>query len=48
MLLTALTQLGVVPHGTALSDMTPSSSGDTGKDMPRPLLDCGPYANSVR
>jgi hypothetical protein len=33
---------------TILSDMTPASSGDTGPDMPRPLLDCGPYANSVR
>eukprot|EP00286_Rhodomonas_abbreviata_P023623 CAMPEP_0181315996 /NCGR_PEP_ID=MMETSP1101-20121128/15663_1 /TAXON_ID=46948 /ORGANISM="Rhodomonas abbreviata, Strain Caron Lab Isolate" /LENGTH=36 /DNA_ID= /DNA_START= /DNA_END= /DNA_ORIENTATION= len=25
--------------------MTPASTGDTGKDMPRPMLDCGPYAN---
>jgi hypothetical protein len=33
---------------TILSDMTPASSGDKGPDMPRPLLDCGPYANSVR
>jgi hypothetical protein len=32
---------------TILSDMTPSSSGDTGPDMPRPILDCGPYANTV-
>jgi hypothetical protein len=33
---------------TILSDMTPASSGDTGVDMPRPILDCGPYANTVR
>jgi hypothetical protein len=33
---------------TILSDMNPASSGDKGPDMPRPLLDCGPYANSVR
>jgi hypothetical protein len=33
---------------TILSDMTPASSGDQGPDMPRPLLDCGPYANQVR
>ena len=33
---------------TILSDMTPASSGDTGTDMPRPILDCGPYANTVR
>jgi len=53
MLLQSLLKMGLIPHGldaratTILSVMTPASSGDTGPDMPRPILDCGPYANTV-
>jgi hypothetical protein len=50
MLLQSLAKLGLgldKKATTILSDMTPASSGDTGADMPRPILDCGPYANTV-
>jgi hypothetical protein len=52
MLLQTLKSMGLDKKvGQLLSDMTPSQSGEKfgsgPDDMPRPQLDCGPYANQV-